>query len=371
MDTIVIGSGIAGLYYAYKHLRGKKFKILEKNTYIGGRILTTMFHGQSIVLGAGVGRFHKDVLFKRLLKELDIPIKRTTNTKNVSIEDIQFVKTVLRVLKKFHKQNPNYPSSFEDIVVKLFNLDVLMNFVAINGYSDFVKEDYRETLYHYGIEDNVSSMDIFQVPWDLLIDRLVEQIGIDNIITDCYVESICKSASDGTFMIHSKTTFNAKHIVVATDITGVHKLFPNNLLYKYVSGQPFSRIYVKIRGEQLVDGYTIVRSPLQKIIPISIQDGIYMIAYNDNENAIYTRDLPLNKLIELTGKDGKEINVIDHTGVFWTIGTHYFKPYFWKFSEWPKYLNMMRNPEKNVKVIGEAFSFNQGWVEGALESVDK
>jgi monoamine oxidase len=45
------------------------------------------------------------------------------------------------------------------------------------------------------------------------------------------------------------------------------------------------------------------------------------------------------------------------------VGTHYYKPGIEKY-------NSLSNPEPNIYVVGEMVSKKQGWVEGALESVE-
>ena len=77
-DVIIIGSGIAGLYAAYKIKQSSpetNYLILEKNPKrnIGGRANNEQFYGTSIVTGAGIGR-KKDKLLKTLLTELGFEI---------------------------------------------------------------------------------------------------------------------------------------------------------------------------------------------------------------------------------------------------------------------------------------------------------
>jgi hypothetical protein len=58
---------------------------------------------------------------------------------------------------------------------------------------------------------------------------------------------------------------------------------------------------------------------------------------------------------------------------YWPIGTHYYTPL-------PNYKNMLTRsqfihkaqiPLPNLLVVGEVVAENQGWTEGALESVEK
>lgn len=390
MDTLIIGSGIAGLYYAYKYCmpRHEKFLILEKNPTIGGRLKMITFHGHHVVGGAGVGRWKKDKLLKKLLRELRIDFKKTPSTKQHSRwhfpperDCFQFIKHVLKRLEEFHRHNPGYMGSFSDVMMELFDAQVLEKFLELNGFRDFTEEDYRETISHYGlIDDNVRSpLDIFHVDWIDLAKRLASQIGgKKHIKLRCKVEGIRKDAN-GWFSLNccGNRQYKGRKIVFATEIATIQTLLFGGCDFRYISGQPFSRIYVKFDAAsakkmvKYVQGYTIVPGPLQKIIPISPEDGIYMLGYNDNRNAELTRNMSNSELAFLV-KDlfREKFHIVDSKVIYWKTGTHYFRPYSWDIRESKMYLKKMQNPEPNIMLVGEAFSFNQGWVEGALESVE-
>ena len=73
-DYIIIGGGISGLYSL--HLLNKKNKdlkilLIEKEDYLGGRILNKNFHGTNIKLGAGIAKEDNLHLLK-LLKKFNI-----------------------------------------------------------------------------------------------------------------------------------------------------------------------------------------------------------------------------------------------------------------------------------------------------------
>ena len=55
---------------------------------------------------------------------------------------------------------------------------------------------------------------------------------------------------------------------------------------------------------------------------------------------------------------------------YWTEGTHYYEPLKGPYKTRNAFINAAQNPEKNILVVGEVVSKHQGWVEGALESVD-
>ena len=74
-DVIIIGGGIAGLYSAYKMKEldpSVNLLLVEAEDHLGGRAGNYNFHGQSVPIGAGVGRKKKDKLLIKLLDKLKI-----------------------------------------------------------------------------------------------------------------------------------------------------------------------------------------------------------------------------------------------------------------------------------------------------------
>jgi monoamine oxidase len=101
--------------------------------------------------------------------------------------------------------------------------------------------------------------------------------------------------------------------------------------------------------------------------------GVYMIAYCDNKNATSlpqnntkeVRDMYVALLEKFFGISGLHIVAIKN--YFWQIGTHYYEPL--AANKRPDFLKQIQHPDTGLFVVGEAVSRNQGWVEGALESV--
>jgi len=190
--------------------------------------------------------------------------------------------------------------------------------------------------------------------------------------------------------IHDKFCIETKNkdyicnkVIIATTIESLRKLLPNPI-YRQIEGQPFLRLYGKFSKKSLpilneyVHGYTIVPGPLQKIIPINQSTGVYMIAYNDNnntkkilpfitnteENRDFFCDL-IEKSLDMP-KDSIELLTIK--GYYWEIGTHYYKPHGMNRNE---FIYKAQHPEKGIFVVGEVVSHDQGWTEGALDSVKR
>jgi hypothetical protein len=120
---------------------------------------------------------------------------------------------------------------------------------------------------------------------------------------------------------------------------------------------------------------------LQRIIPIDVDKGVYMIAYNDNDNATtlkhHLENNYLNRrLYEMLLESSLDIpsntlEIIAIKSYYWPIGTHYYKPLNKElYGSREEFMKIAQHPEKNIFVVGEAVSRNQGWTEGALESVE-
>jgi monoamine oxidase len=55
---------------------------------------------------------------------------------------------------------------------------------------------------------------------------------------------------------------------------------------------------------------------------------------------------------------------------YWPVGTHYYEPLHGPYKNRREFIYAAQNPMPNVYVVGEVVSQHQGWVEGALESVE-
>jgi hypothetical protein len=177
--------------------------------------------------------------------------------------------------------------------------------------------------------------------------------------------------------------FQAKKVIVATQIDTVKGLFPRMPVYQQIHGQPFLYVYAKFNKESaallkhMVPTYTIVEPPLQKIIPMEPDKGVYMIAYSDNHNAIRLKpyldetryfERQLERALSLSPH--QKLHIIALTSYYWKSGTHYFDPLDTKkYKNLRQMLDLAQHPVQGIVVVGEAVSAHQGWVEGALESV--
>ena len=172
-------------------------------------------------------------------------------------------------------------------------------------------------------------------------------------------------------------------VIIATTITGIHKLLPQYKIYNQIKPQPFLRLYAKFPKasskimRELVPTYTIVSGPLQKIIPMSLDKGVYMIAYSDNKNALLLKDHLENNatnrdffcaLLEKTlGLPTNTLQITALLNFYWPVGTHYYLPLDHTLRR--DFIDKAQHPMPNMLVVGEVVAANQGWTEGALDSV--
>lgn len=395
VDTIIIGSGIAGLYAAYKIKRYSPkttFLILEKyrRHWIGGRTSNDTFYGTEIVTGAGIGRKNKDKLLLKLLADMGFknPPEFTINPDKSNINNAIDIKQTMSTLKKHFNKKTSPRQTFKHYAKHILGAKQYNNFISSTGYTDYENEDAFETLYHYGMEENDCCWQAFRVEWKNLVMKLYREIGENHFKFSNKVIQI-KREHDDFLSIHTETgqTYQCKNVIVATTIDTIRKLLPQYPIYNDIEGQPFLRLYAKFTKKSAeimkkhVQHYTIVKEPLKQIISMDAEKGVYMIAYNDNinantlkhhlENNVINRRLYQMLLEHSLGIPNNTLEIIAIKSYYWPIGTHYYKPLNKElYTTREAFMRKAQRPEKNIIVVGEAVSRNQGWTEGALESVE-
>jgi hypothetical protein len=408
-DFVIVGGGISGLYAAYR-LRSmfpeKTVRVLERCKNVGGRMGEIDFKGSMVKIGAGVGRVEKDGRLLGLLKELNISYTEHVSSSHYSkaigptcdVHD-----TFIKLRNEFIDTNFKHcHKTWREYALSVLGKEKYTQFITCAGFTDYENEGVIDTLFHYGFDDNYSQWKSAHIPWNTLLHTLVDKIGHNNIRVNCSIDSIDVLDSGIYNVCAHNSIYRCKTVIVATTVDTVRHLFPSRPIYKQICGQPFTRMYGKFSKSSIeclkkyVIGTTIVSGVLQKIIPINPEEGVYMIAYSDNrkakvlhrylENTTSNRTF-LCRLIEraLGIVPSGQLSLLSIQSFYWEIGTHYYKP-MCNFNTtisnktttlrtWKKmrenFIENAQNPMKNVYVVGEMISLNQGWTEGALESVDK
>jgi len=401
-DVIIIGSGISGLYAAYnikKMSPSTSFIILEKykKNWIGGRTSNDTFYGTEIVTGAGVGRKKKDKLLMNLLDELKLPYEEFHFKPYYSnlIDNIVDVKKVIEYLKTEYNKTTDPPRvTFKEFAKPILGANLYNDFLVSVGYTDYENEDAFDVIHNYGMEDNACCWEGLYVHWKQLVTTLYDKIGHDKIKTSMHVVSITKEKTkenNSRFVVETdkEITFESNKVIVATTIDSIKQILPGasnkNSLYNHIKGQTFLRLYGKFSKESseimktYTKGYTIVPGPLQKITPMDANNGVYMIAYSDNANAVflkkYLENTPENKeqlcrlIEEALGIQNNSLHLIAIKNYYWPIGTHYYTPLPNKFKSREEFIDSAQHPQDGILVVGEVVAKNQGWTHGAFSSI--
>ncbi len=373
-DYIIIGGGIAGLYAAWRLSKDSHdtIAILEKEASLGGRIKEVMFAGVPVKTGAGVGRLHKDIRLIELMQYFNIPINTFKSRPTYTFTPISLKHTLKTLRKAVQKQPELQMLTFAAVATRILGANTYELFQSTTGFTDYENANVMDALEHYGFDDLFKSQEFFTVPWTQLTECLIADILKANphnrIITNVKVTGFDTEYQT----IHSQTlsaphTYK-KHLLLALPFTPLKRLLsPQQFqpIQSVVAPQPFLRIYAKLH-HQVSPGNLITPLPLRKIT--SITQNITMVAYCDNDDAVALKDTNTDQLQRLwVSATGSPVRFEKVLRIYWPEGTHYSKTL-----TTPELLyNLQRSIHPQVTIIGEILSTNQGWVHGALESVDR
>lgn len=364
-NIVIIGGGISSLYSAYllkKNYPKIKYTIIEKSDECGGRVRMSNLGDVKLPTGAYFTRVDKDRILMKLLKDLDIKIDPYVLDIDYSFKESD----VDKLVNKLKKALPKYDRS--KLKFKEFAKDVLGkdydNFINMMGYTDFENADINDTLSNYGFDDNIPGYKIVNVDWSKVVDKLVSFIGSENIVFNTEVKSI--KEKNGGFLINSK--YKCDGVIIGVTINVLKNLLDNKI-YNQIESQKFIKVFAKSKDLD-IDKYTVVDSEIRKVIPI--KDDVYTIAFSDNKDAVSIKSKNNNYFEELLSSHfNKDIKITNVKKFFWEEGTHYYKPLPIEYKSRKEFIKEAQHPKDNIWVVGEVVAEKQGWVEGALSSVEK
>lgn len=377
-DYLIIGGGPSGLYCA-KRIEDKlqrdndtSIMILEKNRTLGGRTRTVTFHGQRVYTGAGVGRYHKDRILKSLVKQCSgtlwswhskicFDFKNPVDTMAIvqSLKSQQDVETIR------HKQ------TFQQFFLSHYPKTLYQRFCWTNGYTDFQNADVLDTLYDYGFEDNIQDAKLFAVPWNKVTQSLKSSLKKTKIRYCREMMRYDYDISKKLWTVQVRSTITEKRYVVKCRKLVLAGFLDKQLdLNRQIGTNSFIRVYhhydpntSQKEMQKTTKCPVVYRSDIhQKTIRMSTT--IEMTSYADNTNAdrVYAQERTKRGKIDMNK---------DTIYFYWKNGTHYYKPLSPLWATREEFIKYAQNPKDNLYVIGELVSRNQGWTEGAFESVEK
>jgi hypothetical protein len=364
-NIVIIGAGISSLYSAYilkKNYPKIKYTIIEKSDECGGRVKMSNLGDVKITTGAYFTRVDKDKTLLKLVKDLDIKLDPYVLDIDYSFKESdvnELVDKLKQALPKYDRSKIKFKEFAKDVLGKDYD-----NFINIMGYTDFENADINDTLFNYGLEDNIPGYKVMNLDWSKVIEKLVNFIGKENIVLNTEVKSI-KEKND-SFLINSK--YECDGVIIGVTINSLKSLLDNKI-YNQIESQEFIKVFAKSKDLD-VNKYTVVNSELRKVIPV--KDDVYTIAYSDNKDAISLKSKGTSYFEELLSNDfNKDIKITNVKKFFWEEGTHYYKPLPIGYKSRKEFIKEAQHPKNNIWVVGEVVAERQGWVEGALSSVEK
>jgi hypothetical protein len=322
------------------------------------------FHGKLVVTGAGIGRWGKDTLLYALQKQVNPHITpQKTRVCFAFSSPVSTLKYVNRL--KQHKtwiQHHRHSHTFKEFFLTFFPFETYRHFCWSNGYTDFEDADIVDTLYDYGFEDNSPGQSIFSVSWNAICRSLRKQLRRTKISLNTEFQQYTSISSGEFQIITSRGKYSAQRVCFA----GTIEKYPFPIVHQQIGYNSFLRMYVFFdTKDKLHSSTTYTSNHLQKRIKIT--PHIHMLSYSDNRHARSVNKMSTQELEDLTHLKIKSVKKY-----FWKHGTHYYKPLDTsRFSSRDDFIRYAQNPVPNVFLVGEVISRNQGWTEGALESVHR
>ncbi|APC25611.1 Amine oxidase [Only Syngen Nebraska virus 5] len=377
LDYVVIGGGVAGLYANYKLYKKNKREglLLEKNSDVFGRAREHDFHGTKIKCGAGIAVPQNKSLVKLLKKfRMNTKVIRGPAVVDKRLPPFDMknaVKQVKIVYKKMTKKDLSTLTSRE-ILYKYFSKEFADEFIHHSEFHDYLDGSFEYLFKYYDIDDldNAAFGKIF-VDWT----AFVEKLKLPNIRTDYAVKKVEKKGK--IFIINDE--IKTKEVIFAVTVSTFDAIkyigFKMPVMSDFIGSTPFCRMYAYYeKGYSLDDDYVMVDGPVDKIIKIN--KNVLMASYSDGNNALFwktVKGLPMAERRRVVrdelSKVGYDFGLPDDVfSADWTDGDHYVKPYKGTFD---KLLDKLSKPTKGVMIVGELLSKRNGYVDGALTSVER
>ena len=406
MKHTIIGSGITGLYLAYKLLLSgipsTDIVIFEGSGRIGGRIYTNEHNGFKYSVGAGrLGKKHKYVM--KLIKDFKLQDQIITISKNTNyfieghlMNEEQLLKHYNSNFKSLNelwryaiekklngnKYDPNLynlhnyfslilsANDVELLKISLGYLGEMYDMNAYNGLLTLRKDfDIRNNEF-FVLRDGI------QILCDVLYKYIVNagvSVKFSSILED--VKEDKKTIRvNGNIYNYSKLYLTLKR----GDYMKINYFKKYDYLFNTVSDGHLLRIFAQYKDVWFKDMPKILtQNKLQFIIPIDYNSGLIQISYSDRYNAdfwnAFKNDKEVKKyLTKILNEMFPEKNIKEPEWItmhYWGSGDH-----LWNVGVNTKNIQDKIDElfiPKDIYILGETYSERQAWIEGAIETVHK
>ena len=375
-DIIIVGCGISSLYYLYELQKlnsSAKITILEKRPYYGGRIHSVKIGDDIIDTGAlRFNRNHKHLV--QLLGELGITnYAKLASRKSVTMSKTLCEKWATFLRKTSHKKYADYP--FSSVAKLFFTKD---DYATLKLWFGYDEEWEHAQCYHLSktMLSNYDAEEYYYFPegYSIVPDAVYEAVKDNKNYSFHFSKKVVKIADPNNIYTADSNHFTADHIIFAcpphyiSNIQGTEELAP---LIGSVGWITLNRMYAKIPNHGFPNKAIHSKNPICQIVPVD--KDIVMISYSTGEDAKFWIEQEQNGTLWKTLReclapyfpDGvKKPEWIRQN--YWNPATHYFRSGV--IPTETQYKSFQPVSTKKWYIIGEAFSLNQGWVNGALEN---
>lgn len=405
-DEIIVGGGMAGLYYAYERLKREKdckILILEKEEIWGGRVQTQHFQFQkkSYQIEAGAGRFNQNhtyliqLIHELGLKKQIIPIPSETHFIPSSPYKTYNANDLMNRVRKHSLQHPHSKDldqmTYLQYAKKILTPSEIKFLKDSFGYTSELTQTnarYAIHLFHLDFRPNIQFY-VLQKGFSQIIQLLLQHLKKRNcqMKLKSEVKDIEYDGEDYFVKVLSQEKtkiYKTKKLVLAVPKPTLMKLhilknIKNELngiecipLLRYYSIYPSDPTTGKVWFHDL--GKTTTNIGIRYIIPINKETGMVMASYTDGfyakkmqkriedgEDETYLHD-SLEKLFP----DQHIPNPILTKKYYWPCGEGLWK----KHTDYHEISHHILHPYQDQKlfIIGENYSLHQGWMEGALST---
>jgi monoamine oxidase len=404
-DTIIVGSGVAGLYTAIELLKRypkSRVAIFEKHKELGGRAHT--FHqtvdGKELQWEAGAGRIstHHEIIL-HLLKRYKLtfsPIGGGLQYKDTYTSDLEpdrfqtgipaFIdvlaglpqedlqmNTVRQLLTRIHG------AKITDAYLIRFpyraEVDIMRADMALKLFAREFRKEEEYGICVEGLSALVDAMrdDVKKRGGTIHTQHTLLSVEEEDVVTAIFEhdsEEVRIKGHQAVLAIPSEALKNIKP-------------FAKWDVLKHLKMQPLLRFYGAFPKEdgkvwyEQYGGRIVTSEPLRYIIPGSASIGSVHMSYTDSQDATYWIE-------KLKAKGEKEVGEEMLAELRKLLRPSIPPPYFVKAHAWEQgvtyWLPGRYDPAElskkalrpfesmpNVHICGESFSVRQGWMEGAVE----
>lgn len=400
VDVVIVGGGIAGLYTALRYLEifpNTSIVLLEASSKLGGRLQTYYSKNKTYQYEIGGSRFNQhhrkllSLIKKYKCTKFPIGSHKTLCTHDKSIDESSlhkmpttFKQVPVHILKNitfgeyldtyYSKENRRF---FQTQFGYDGEFDIMNAYDAIRIF----ERDFTEKSQYYMLEEGMSEL------IRRMKDDFIHKGGL--VFTKCPVTHFEFHASRFKIYIQPNKQIHASKVFFALPKQALLTFdqFKKSHWINAVEGIPLQRVYGQFTPHSTyIDQRFTTDNPLRQYIPVNPSLKIAMISYSDTQIASKWHNAYQKNQSECTKEYLHQLTRLNEqcgstsSNTLFTL--KWLRPYYWEYGVhlWKKHIDSLKMHQQSLiplgrrtacYIVGEAYSIHQGWIEGALETVDE